>query len=76
MALLRYAAKFDPFLWRNPGKGRDHILPYGNIDDATVHALGTATERERSHWRRGCEAEGEEKDCEVDLFGSMRDISH
>ena len=41
MAPLRYAAKFDPFLsldcnprpppWRNPRKGRDQILPSGNI---------------------------------------------
>ena len=39
MAPLRYAAKFDPFLsldcpppWRNPRKGRDQILPSGNLD--------------------------------------------
>ena len=42
MAQLRYAAKFDPFLsldcaprpppWRNPRKGRDQILPSGNLD--------------------------------------------
>ena len=42
MALLRYAAKFYPFLsldcppprpppWRNPRKGRDQILPSGNL---------------------------------------------
>ena len=41
MAPLRYAAKFDPFLsldcaprpppWRNPRKGRDQILPSGNL---------------------------------------------
>ena len=41
MAPLRYAAKFDPFLslhcaprpppWRNPRKGRDPILPSGNL---------------------------------------------
>ena len=42
MAPLRYAAKLDPFLsldcaprpppWRNPRKGRDQILLYGNLD--------------------------------------------
>ena len=42
MAPLRYAAKFDPFLsldcaprpppWHNPRKGRDKILPSGNLD--------------------------------------------
>ena len=41
MAPLRYTAKFDPFLfldcapcaqpWRNPKKGRDPILPSGNL---------------------------------------------
>ena len=41
MAPLRYAAKFDPFLsldcaphpppWHNPRKGRDQILPSGNL---------------------------------------------
>ena len=40
MAPLRYAAKFDPFLsldflrprpWRIPRKGRDQILPSGNL---------------------------------------------
>ena len=41
-APLRYAAKFDPFLsldcapspphWRNPRKGRDQILPSGDLD--------------------------------------------
>ena len=43
MAPLRYAAKFDPFLsldcaptpsppWRSPRKGRDQILPSGNLE--------------------------------------------
>ena len=48
MAPLRYAAKFDPFLsldcaphpppWHNPRKGRDQILPSGNLgcDSTTV----------------------------------------
>ena len=41
MPPLRYAAKFDPFLslncaprpptWRNPRRGRDQILPSGNL---------------------------------------------
>ena len=42
MAPLRCAAKYDPFLsldcaphpppWRNPRKGRDQILPSGNLE--------------------------------------------
>ena len=38
MAPLRYAAKFDPWIapprpppWHNPRKGRDQILPSGNL---------------------------------------------
>ena len=50
MALLRYTAKFNPFLsldctpspphtpsWRNPRKGRDHILSSGNLDVASLN---------------------------------------
>ena len=46
MAPLRCAAKFDPFLsldcaptpppWRNPRKGRDQILPSGNLEHVAV----------------------------------------
>ena len=46
MAPLRYAAKFDSFLapphpppWRNPRKGRDQILPSGNL----VYARGVGS---------------------------------
>ena len=52
MAPLRYAAKFDPFLsldcvprpppWRNPRKGRDRILPFGNLGRRARASSSTA----------------------------------
>ena len=57
MALLRYTAKFDPFLslectprpptWRNIRKGRDQILPSGNLGlDHLAWRLGLFSENE------------------------------
>ena len=53
MAPLHYAAKFDPFLsldcaptpppWRNPRKGRDQILPSGNLGIAPPSQRRTRT---------------------------------
>ena len=63
MAQLCYAAKFDPFLsldcapcpppWRNPRKGRDKILPSGNLAAFSCHAAsGASTNEPFSRTRR------------------------
>ena len=76
MAPLRYAAKFDPFLsldcaphpppWRNPRKGRDQILPSGNLDEGRkdmrteLKAQGQENGKEgRKEQRRPISDEGE-----------------
>ena len=58
MAPLLYAAKFDPFPsldcatpWRNPRKGRDQLLPSGNL--AAAEAASTAATPEVVKKKRG-----------------------
>ena len=57
MAPLRFTAKFDPFLsldctppdpppWRNPRKGRDQILPSGNLG-FRLHPLAPVDEEDK-----------------------------
>ena len=69
-AALRYTAKFDPFLsldcapsppcpppWRNPRKGRDQILPSGNLGALTQVAT-TAAEQDGIEYHRGLNCSG------------------
>ena len=69
MALLRCASKFDPFLsldcaprpqpWRNPRKGRDQILPTGNLsftDPNSIAATSSPPDRPRSTAGAACPA--------------------
>ena len=57
---LRYAAKCDPFLsldcpppWRNPRKGRDQILPSGNLGSWRGRTLFSPRFRARGSRRGG-----------------------